>query len=595
MRFASENPRLRGRRILLGTSNGGPGSETEIVKPPRLGTILIEQGRITPEILEEALAAQREKGERLGEILVQQKRISESELMAALAAQLNLEVMTHISDEHLRLELVEQLPIHYLKKNLIFPFQPEDGSLRVAMNDPLRLEVLDDLRILYGKEKIVPVLVPAKEIVSAINRTYGQANGEAEQIIQDLDQEEGNPLFTELEEGEDLLDETSDAPIIKLVNHLFSQAVKSRASDIHIEPYQQNLQVRFRLDGVLYNILSLPRRLHAAVVSRIKVMARLNIAEKRLPQDGRIDLKIGERLVDVRVSCLPTAFGERVVLRLLEKSGKLLSMEEIGLSAEALAETKRLLRISHGIVLVTGPTGSGKTTTLYAALSHINSPDKNILTIEDPIEYQIDGIGQMQVNPKINLTFANGLRSMVRQDPDVILVGEIRDLETAEIAIQAALTGHLVFSTLHTNDAASAVTRLIDMGIEPFLVSSAVEAIVAQRLLRLVCQRCREAYQPDEAELTELGLKANPRLSMRIFRAKGCQACLETGYRDRTGIYEFLRMTEGIKSLVLKTSDANQIKRAAVAQGMKTLRDDGIRNVLAGRTTISEVMRITQM
>ena len=565
------------------------------MKPPRLGTILIEQGRITREILEEALTAQREKGERLGDILVQQKRISESELMAALAAQLDLEVMTHISDEHLRLELVEQLPIHYLKKNLIFPFQPEDGTLRVAMNDPLRLEVLDDLRILYGKEQIVPVLVPAKEIVSAINRTYGQANGEAEQIIQDLDQEEGNPLFTELEEGEDLLDETSDAPIIKLVNHLFSQAVKSRASDIHVEPYQQNLQVRFRLDGVLYNILSLPRRLHAAVVSRIKVMARLNIAEKRLPQDGRIDLKIGERLVDVRVSCLPTAFGERVVLRLLEKSGKLLSLQEIGLSTEALTETKRLLRISHGIVLVTGPTGSGKTTTLYSALSHINSPDKNILTIEDPIEYQIDGIGQMQVNPKINLTFANGLRSMVRQDPDVILVGEIRDLETAEIAIQAALTGHLVFSTLHTNDAASAVTRLIDMGIEPFLVSSAVEAIVAQRLIRLVCQRCREAYQPDEAELAELGLKPNSRRSMRIFRAKGCQACLETGYRDRTGIYEFLRMTEGIKSLVLKTSDANQIKQAAVAQGMKTLRDDGIRKVVEGRTTISEVLRITQM
>ena len=549
------------------------------MKPPRLGTILIEQGRITREILEEALTAQREKGERLGDILVQQKRISESELMAALAAQLDLEVMTHISDEHLRLELVEQLPIHYLKKNLIFPFQPEDGTLRVAMNDPLRLEVLDDLRILYGKEQIVPVLVPAKEIVSAINRTYGQANGEAEQIIQDLDQEEGNPLFTELEEGEDLLDETSDAPIIKLVNHLFSQAVKSRASDIHIEPYQQNLQVRFRLDGVLYNILSLPRRLLAAVVSRIKVMARLNIAEKRLPQDGRIDLKI----------------GERVVLRLLEKSGKLLSLQEIGLSTEALTETKRLLRISHGIVLVTGPTGSGKTTTLYSALSHINSPDKNILTIEDPIEYQIDGIGQMQVNPKINLTFANGLRSMVRQDPDVILVGEIRDLETAEIAIQAALTGHLVFSTLHTNDAASAVTRLIDMGIEPFLVSSAVEAIVAQRLIRLVCQRCREAYQPDEAELAELGLKPNSRRSMRIFRAKGCQACLETGYRDRTGIYEFLRMTEGIKSLVLKTSDANQIKQAAVAQGMKTLRDDGIRKAVEGRTTISEVLRITQM
>ena len=566
-----------------------------MMKTPRLGTILVEQGRITDEILEEALSAQREKGEPLGQILVQQKRITESELMAALAAQLNLEVMTHISDEHLRLELVEQLPIHYLKKNLIFPFQPDDGTLRVAVSDPLHLEVLDDLRVLYGKERIIPVLVPAREIVSAINRTYGQANDTAEQIIQDLDQEEGKPLFTELEEGGDLLDETSDAPVIKLVNHLFSQAVKSRASDIHVEPYQQNLQIRFRLDGVLYNILTLPRRLHAAVVSRIKVMARLNIAEKRLPQDGRIDLKIGERLVDVRVSCLPTAFGERVVLRLLEKSGKLLSMEEIGLSRGALGEMKRLLRISHGIVLVTGPTGSGKTTTLYAALSHINSPDKNILTIEDPIEYQIDGIGQMQVNPKINLTFANGLRSMVRQDPDVILVGEIRDLETAEIAIQAALTGHLVFSTLHTNDAASAVTRLIDMGIEPFLVSSAVESIVAQRLVRLVCQRCREAYEPDEAELAELGIKLTSTRKIRIYRAKGCPACLETGYRDRTGIYEFLRMTEAIKGLVLKTSDSNQIKKAAVAQGMKTLRDDGIRKVLEGRTTVGEVLRITQM
>jgi general secretion pathway protein E len=565
------------------------------MKTPRLGTILVEQGRITAETLEEALAAQREKGEPLGQVLLQQKRITESELMAGLAAQLNLEVMTHISDEHLRLELVERLPIQYLKKNLVFPFQPDDGTLRVAVSDPLHLEVLDDLRVLYGKERIIPVLVPAREIVSAINRTYGQANDTAEQIIQDLDQEEGKPLFTDLEEGGDLLDETSDAPIIKLVNHLFSQAVKSRASDIHVEPYQQNLQIRFRLDGVLYNILNLPRRLHAAVVSRIKVMARLNIAEKRLPQDGRIDLKIGERLVDVRVSCLPTTFGERVVLRLLEKSGKLLSMKEIGLSRRALEEMQRLLRISHGIILVTGPTGSGKTTTLYAALSHINSPDKNILTIEDPIEYQIDGIGQMQVNAKINLTFANGLRSMVRQDPDVILVGEIRDLETAEIAIQAALTGHLVFSTLHTNDAASAVTRLIDMGIEPFLVSSAVEAIIAQRLLRLVCHRCREPYEPDEAELAELGLKPAPRRAMRFHRAKGCPACLETGYRDRTGIYEFLRMTEGIKGLVLKTSDANQIKKAAVAEGMKTLRDDGIRKVLEGRTTVGEVLRITQM
>ncbi|MGW8208423.1 MAG: type II secretion system ATPase GspE [Syntrophobacteria bacterium] len=561
---------------------------------PKLGDVLVEQGWITPEGLEDGLAAQAENGERLGQILVQQKKITERELLEALALQLDLEVMESIDDKELRFDLVEKLPIQYLKKHLIFPFQSEHGTLRMAVNDPLDLEVLDDLRILYSVDEIKPVLVPAREIVSAINRTYGQANDTAEQIIQDMDQgEESHHLFTELEEGGDLLDETSEAPIIKLVNHVFGQAVKSQASDIHIEPYQQHLQVRFRLDGVLHNVLSPPRRLHAAIVSRIKVMARLDIAEKRLPQDGRMEVKIGERLVDVRVSCLPTAFGERVVLRLLEKSGKLLSLEEVGLTSAALAEMKKLLQLSHGIILVTGPTGSGKTTTLYAALSYINSPDRNILTIEDPIEYQLDGIGQMQVNPKINLTFASGLRSMVRQDPDVILVGEIRDRETADIAIHAALTGHLVFSTLHTNDAASAVTRLIDMDIEPFLVSSAVQAIIAQRLVRVLCPHCKEPYEPEEAQWTELGLEKDT--LGPIFRAKGCEKCLETGYRGRTGIYEFLRMTESIKGLVLQTSDSNQIGRAARKEGMVSLREDGIQKVIEGKTTISEVLRVTQI
>jgi general secretion pathway protein E len=561
---------------------------------PKLGDVLVEQGWITPEGLEDGLAAQAENGERLGQILVQQNKISEGELLEALSLQLDLEVMESIDDKELRFDLVEKLPIQYLKKHLIFPFQTEQGSLRMAVNDPLDLEVLDDLRILYGVNEIKPVLVPAREIISAINRTYGQANDTAEQIIQDLDQgEESHHLFTELEEGGDLLDETSGAPIIKLVNHVFAQAVKSQASDIHIEPYHQHLQVRFRLDGVLHNVLSPPRRLHAAIVSRIKVMARLDIAEKRLPQDGRMEVKIGERLVDVRVSCLPTAFGERVVLRLLEKSGKLLSLEEVGMAPAALAEMKRLLQLSHGIILVTGPTGSGKTTTLYAALSHINSPDKNILTIEDPIEYQLDGIGQMQVNPKINLSFASGLRSMVRQDPDVILVGEIRDRETAEIAIHAALTGHLVFSTLHTNDAASAVTRLTDMEIEPFLVSSAVQAIIAQRLVRLLCPHCKEPYEPEEAQWSELGLRKG--VEGPIFRATGCEKCLETGYRGRSGIYEFLRMTESIKGLVLQTSDSNQISKAARAEGMVSLREDGIQKVIEGKTTVSEVLRVTQI
>ncbi len=561
---------------------------------PRLGDVLVEQGWLSSEALEEGLEAQAENGERLGQVLVQQKKITEQELLNALALQLDLEVMESIDEKELRFDLVEQLPIQYLKKHEFFPFQSKDGTLRIAVNDPLALEVLDDLRILYGQNEIRPILVPAREILSAINRTYGQANDTAEQIFQDLDEEgDSQHLFTELEVGEDLLDETSDAPIIKLVNHIFSQAVKSRASDIHIEPYQQHLQVRFRLDGILHNVLSPPRRLHAAIVSRIKVMARLDIAEKRLPQDGRTEVKIGERLVDVRVSCLPTAFGERVVLRLLEKSGKLLSMEEIGLTVAALAEMKRLLHLSHGIILVTGPTGSGKTTTLYAALSSINSPDKNILTIEDPIEYQLDGIGQMQVNPKINLTFARGLRSMVRQDPDVILVGEIRDRETADIAIHAALTGHLVFSTLHTNDSASAVTRLTDMGIEPFLVSTAVQAIIAQRLVRLLCPHCKETYEPEEAQWSELG--SSREVAGPIFRADGCEKCLETGYRGRTGIYEFLLLSEAIKGLVLKTSDANQINKAARAEGMASLREDGINKVMEGRTTISEVLRVTQL
>jgi len=561
---------------------------------PRIGDVLVEQGWLSPEALEEGLEAQAENGERLGQVLVQQKKITEQELLNALALQLDLEVMESIDDKELRFDLVEKLPIQYLKKHKIFPFQSEDGTLRIAVNDPLDLEVLDDLRILFGQNEIRPVLVPAREILSAINRTYGQANDTAEQLMQDLGEEaDSQHLFTELEVGEDLLDETSEAPIIKLVNHIFSQAVKSQASDIHIEPYQKHLQVRFRLDGVLHNVLSPPRRLHAAIVSRIKVMARLDIAEKRLPQDGRTEVKIGERLVDVRVSCLPTAFGERVVLRLLEKSGKLLSMEEIGLTAAALAEMKKLLHLSHGIILVTGPTGSGKTTTLYAALSSINSPDKNILTIEDPIEYQLDGIGQMQVNPKINLTFASGLRSMVRQDPDVILVGEIRDRETADIAIHAALTGHLVFSTLHTNDSASAVTRLTDMGIEPFLVSTAVQAIIAQRLVRLLCPHCKEAYEPEEAQWAEL--RSSREVAGPIFRADGCEKCLETGYRGRTGIYEFLLLSEAIKGLVLKTSDANQINKVARAEGMANLREDGINKVTEGRTTISEVLRVTQI
>jgi general secretion pathway protein E len=416
----------------------------------------------------------------------------------------------------------------------------------------------------------------------------------AEEVIQDMNEEDGELIISEIEQTGDLLDDTSDAPIIKLVNLMLSQAVKDRASDIHVEPTQDRLKIRYRVDGVLYDMLSPPKHVQSTLISRIKIMAKMNIAEKRLPQDGRIEIRIGDKNIDIRVSTIPTAFGERVVLRLLDKTHILLSVSDLGMPEERLKDFDRLIRSAHGIILVTGPTGSGKTTTLYAALSTINTTDINIITIEDPIEYQIEGIGQIQVNRKIDLTFAKGLRSIVRQDPDVILVGEIRDLETAEIAIQSALTGHLVFSTLHTNDSASAVTRIIDMGIEPFLVTSSVISILAQRLVRVICKDCKEAYTPDQESLQNIGLTPEMFGGNQIFRGRGCPSCLSTGYMGRTGIFELMNLDDTVKNMILKTSDANAIKRKALEQGMITLRQDGAKKVVDGITTIEEVFRVTQ-
>jgi general secretion pathway protein E len=405
--------------------------------------------------------------------------------------------------------------------------------------------------------------------------------------------DEDGDLLMAIEGSGDLLDDTSDAPIIKLVNLMLSQAVKDRASDIHIEPTQNRLIIRYRLDGILYDMLSPPKHIQSALISRVKVMAEMNIAEKRLPQDGRIEIRIGDKNIDIRVSTIPTAFGERVVMRLLDKTRIILSLTDLGMPEEGLNKFNRLIRSSHGIILVTGPTGSGKTTTLYGALSTIHRTDINIITIEDPIEYQIDGIGQIQVNPKIDLTFAKGLRSIVRQDPDVILVGEIRDLETAEIAIQSALTGHLVFSTLHTNDSASAVTRLIDMGIESFLVTSSVIGILAQRLVRVICDNCKEEYSPDKESLLNIGLTPEMLAGRKIYRGKGCPTCLNTGYLGRTGIFELMLIDDTIQNLILKTSDANAIKQKAVENGMITLRSNGAQKVMNGITTIEEVFRVT--
>jgi len=491
-------------------------------------------------------------------------------------------------------ELLATVPMQFARRNLILPLHREGDAVLVAVADPRTLGPLDDLRVLF-RAPTRPVVVPADALGDAINRAYDLASGSAADLMGNLEEERLDLIATELEEPRDLLEASDEAPIIRLVNSLLFQAVKDRASDIHIEPFERVLTVRFRIDGILYDVISPPKRFQPVIISRVKVMAGLDIAEKRLPQDGRIRTKVAGKDIDVRVSVIPTAYGERVVLRLLDRAATLLGLEELGLGGRSLTLVERLIRQSHGIVLVTGPTGSGKTTTLYAALSTINSTERNIITIEDPIEYQLQGVGQMQVNPKIELTFASGLRSILRQDPDVIMVGEIRDGETAEIAIQAALTGHLVFSTLHTNDSASAVTRLVEMGTEPFLVSSSVLGVMAQRLLRRVCDQCRRVMRPTAEMLDEIGLTAEQVAGRTLYASgAGCDACKQTGYRGRTGIHELLVVDDEIRALIMKNADASAIRRAAVDAGMVTLREDGATKVLAGETTLEEVLRVTQ-
>ncbi len=558
-----------------------------------IGEILRDICGLSNESLEEALRIQEEKGDRIGEILVRQKAISDSDLLKALSIQFNLPFSSTLPIEDLNTEFTAKVPIQFLKKYKMVPVVVPNGAF-IATNDPLLFQPLDDLRLLLGLDGIKVVLTPYSAILSTINFAYDMSSDSAEQVIQDMHEEDTDLIISEIEETGDLLEDTSDAPIIKLVNLMLSQAVKARASDIHIEPAQNRIKIRYRVDGVLYDRLSPPKHIQSTLTSRIKIMAKMNIAEKRLPQDGRIEIRIADKNIDIRVSTIPTSFGERVVMRLLDKTNVLLKVSDLGMPENRLKEFDDLIRSAHGIILVTGPTGSGKTTTLYAALSTINRSDINIITIEDPVEYQIEGIGQIQVNPKIELTFAKGLRSIVRQDPDVILVGEIRDLETAEIAIQSALTGHLVFSTLHTNDASSAVTRLIDMGIESFLVTSSVLAILAQRLVRTICADCREEYTPDKESLQSIGIDPDMVEGRKFYRGKGCPSCLNTGYMGRTGIFELMMLDDRVKNLILKTSDANAIKRRAVEQGMVTLRQDGAQKVLNGITTIEEIFRVTQ-
>jgi len=548
---------------------------------------------VPPETLTEAYNAKGKGGVGFFELLTRKKAIDEIRLLRLLSEHFSIPFWRELPMESINIDFTQNVPIHYLKKHKMVPIITAETQV-IAINDPLNFQPADDLRLLLQTQNLPIVLASLDAITAAINLAYDMSRASAKDYFEEMSEATADDLISEISETADLLDETSDAPIIKLVNLLVSGAIKDRASDIHVEPYSSSLKIRYRIDGILYDILSLPRRIQSPLTSRLKIMAKLNIAEKRLPQDGRIELKIADRLVDVRVSVLPTAFGERVVLRLLDKSSSILLLSDLGMHDERIKLLEKLIKSPYGIILVTGPTGSGKTTTLYAALSTINRPEINIITIEDPIEYQIDGVGQIQVNPKIDLTFAAGLRSIVRQDPDVILIGEIRDRETAEIAIQSSLTGHLVFSTLHTNDAASSITRLIDMGIEPFLVTSSIVAIIAQRLVRVLCPHCKEVYTPDEETLVNLDLNQSVLRDNTFYRKKGCNLCMQTGFHGRSAIFEIMVVDDNIKRLVLKTSDATQINELAIKQGMITLRQDGIQKVMAGVTTTEEVLRVTR-
>lgn len=571
-------------------------SATDIVKQAmkqetKIGEILLSQTSLTEVQLREALAIQKERGGRLGEILIQRKYLQPHEILMALGLQLGIPYLKEIDVNQIDPEWVKDIPITYARQYEVLPVAIDDYAATVVISDPFNLQCLDDLRVIYQKE-VKPVLCEGKLVLDAINRVYERVR---QNIMSEISENTEEEFQYDLEEPVDLLESSeNDAPIIKFVNNLMFRAIKDKASDIHIEPYEKDMVVRLRIDGVLYDVARPPKSLHAGISSRIKLMGELDIAEKRLPQDGRLKIKIAGKDVDLRLSVIPTAHGERLVLRILDKSSVRLDLKDLGFDAEAIKVVNQIIHKKHGIFLVTGPTGSGKTTTLYAALSRINSVERNIITVEDPIEYDLRGIGQIQANPKIGLTFASGLRAILRQDPDVIMVGEIRDKETAEIAIQASLTGHLVFATIHTNDAPGAVTRLVDMGVEPFLVSSSLLAVLAQRLVRKVCPKCVEFHVPQPIELENLGLEADVFGGGKIAVCKGCHECSGTGYKGRMVVHELMMIDDDMRTLIMEKSDASIIKRAAQAKGMVSLRQNGILKVLEGATSPVELVSVTQ-
>ena len=559
--------------------------------------ILVKNFGTTPQSLEplhEQLLAYRENTEGLKEAMLKHKVTGESEFQQALAVYYELEYRDNFNDVPVVREFTEFIPIRYAKKNIFFPLKKTRNTLEVAITNPELSQPLDDLAR-HFKCHIQSVISHKQAVLDLINRAYDESSASTEDAVDLLDSEETYENILAVEEPEDLLDATDEEPIKRLVNSLLWQAAKDEASDVHIDPTPRETIVRYRIDGVLQQVTVFPRQVHVTVVNRIKVMSRLDIAQKGLPQDGRSMVLIAGRKIDIRVSTVPTVHGEKIVMRLLFQEEKLMQLRHLGLAKYILQPYQNMVNSSGGIILVTGPTGSGKTTTLYASLAEIDNEARNIITIEDPVEYKLSGYSQIEVKPKVGLTFANALRSVLRQDPDVIMVGEMRDTETAQIAIQSALTGHLVFSTVHTNNAPATITRLIDMGIEPFLVSSSIIGVLAQRLVRRICPDCRKSYQPHPEQLRELGIKevSFRKLDRRFFRGDGCDNCRQTGYRGRIGIHELLVMSEGVKNTILESSDSDTIRKQGLKEKMITLRRDGVNKILHGLTTAEEILTIT--
>ncbi|MCR4298763.1 MAG: type II secretion system ATPase GspE [Gallionella sp.] len=557
----------------------------------RLGEILIERGKLDTASLERALRIQEAaKGERIGAILIRTGMAAERDVMEALSAQLGLPLASAADYPEFPL-LEEQVAIRFLKQSRVLPLHEDADNLVLAMTEPQDEFVIKAFGLLTRRDIAIRLAAPS-ELEAAFERLYGSGKSSMDQIVDEAETREEDAGSEDLQQLKDM---ASEAPIIRLVSLIISHALEARASDIHIEPFENRLIVRYRVDGVMHEVESPPRRFSAAVISRIKIMASLDIAERRLPQDGRIKLRIQGKEIDLRVSTVPTMHGESVVMRILDKSGTALDFATLGFDADVLQRFIEVLMLPHGILLVTGPTGSGKTTTLYTALDRLNNPDLKILTVEDPVEYQMEGINQIQVKPQIGLTFANALRSIVRQDPDVIMIGEIRDLETAQIAVQSALTGHMVLSTLHTNDSASTINRLLDMGMDDYLLTSTVNGILAQRLVRTLCLHCREAHAALPEVVEEMQLKrftgAGP---VTLYRPVGCEQCGGTGYIGRLSIVELLVMSDTIRSLVMRHVTAGEIRQQAIAEGMQTMYENGLRKAVAGVTTIEEVLRVTR-